>query len=406
MGNVSTSRQPYPLSPHRVRVGGFTLVELMVALTLSTIVIAAVYTTHITSSQVFTVQEDLATAQAQLRAGLDQVLADLKRAGFGTTPNTEVDPMVCVRPGLPELYGIAVKEGKDDAMVPNFGTTNPNISPDRLYLSGNFSSPRPYPGIANSITNRIVLQVSDGAAAAGPYSTGDIVLTEAEFRRIFTPGRMIGIRDGYGRTYVTTVASVSYPEIEVVDLSGSGGCGVSGMSSMVRVSPVDRLVYRLVRVAPGDGTDPRTSLIRELVDINDAPIPGTRLEVTENAVDFQVWFMFKDTNPGMNRIPPDPDPTDTVSNIPGLQVDGEAGSRPEFIRSAKVRLSVRTDMEHPDIRHESKAAVTSRLTTFDLDGNPLDGTSLVVTSTGEVEVPNFSLRDITTLGGPVALGGS
>jgi len=61
---------------------GFTLVELMVALALSGLVIAAVYKTLSSQQRVYTAQEQVVSTQQELRAGMECVVRDLRMAGY------------------------------------------------------------------------------------------------------------------------------------------------------------------------------------------------------------------------------------------------------------------------------------------------------------------------------------
>jgi len=61
---------------------GFTLVELMVALALSGLVIAAVYKTLSSQQRVYTAQEQVVSTQQELRAGMEYVVRDLRMAGY------------------------------------------------------------------------------------------------------------------------------------------------------------------------------------------------------------------------------------------------------------------------------------------------------------------------------------
>ncbi|HOI95962.1 MAG TPA: prepilin-type N-terminal cleavage/methylation domain-containing protein [Syntrophobacter fumaroxidans] len=61
---------------------GFTLVELMVALALSGLVIAAVYKTLSSQQRVYTAQEQVVSTQQELRAGMEYVVRDLRMSGY------------------------------------------------------------------------------------------------------------------------------------------------------------------------------------------------------------------------------------------------------------------------------------------------------------------------------------
>jgi prepilin-type N-terminal cleavage/methylation domain-containing protein len=65
------------------REKGFTLVELLVAMAISGIVIAAVYTAFITQQKSYTIQDQVAEIQQNARVGLDMIAREVRMAGYG-----------------------------------------------------------------------------------------------------------------------------------------------------------------------------------------------------------------------------------------------------------------------------------------------------------------------------------
>jgi prepilin-type N-terminal cleavage/methylation domain-containing protein len=65
------------------REKGFTLVELLVAMAISGIVVAAVYTAFITQQKSYTVQDQVAETQQNARVGLDLIAREVRMAGYG-----------------------------------------------------------------------------------------------------------------------------------------------------------------------------------------------------------------------------------------------------------------------------------------------------------------------------------
>lgn len=66
---------------------GFTLVELMIALLLSSLVLAAVGMAFRSQQQSYTAQEEIAEMQQELRAGIEIITRELRNAGHDMTPN-------------------------------------------------------------------------------------------------------------------------------------------------------------------------------------------------------------------------------------------------------------------------------------------------------------------------------
>lgn len=62
---------------------GVTLIELMIALVISAAVVAAIYRTFITQQNTYTVQDDVAGMQQSVRAGVNEMMREIRMAGFG-----------------------------------------------------------------------------------------------------------------------------------------------------------------------------------------------------------------------------------------------------------------------------------------------------------------------------------
>jgi prepilin-type N-terminal cleavage/methylation domain-containing protein len=62
---------------------GLTLLELVVALAISAILVAAVYRTFVRQNKTFTVQEQVVEMQQSARASIGRMMDDLRMAGFG-----------------------------------------------------------------------------------------------------------------------------------------------------------------------------------------------------------------------------------------------------------------------------------------------------------------------------------
>lgn len=61
---------------------GFTLVELMIAMVISAIVMAAIYSVYYTQQKSYLAQQQVAAMQQNLRAGMSIMTRDIRMAGF------------------------------------------------------------------------------------------------------------------------------------------------------------------------------------------------------------------------------------------------------------------------------------------------------------------------------------
>ncbi len=72
---------------------GFTFIEVMLALGISTVLIAGAAGTYIVQNRSFTAQESVSEVNTQSKVGLDLIANDLKNAGFGAPSNMDQDPI-------------------------------------------------------------------------------------------------------------------------------------------------------------------------------------------------------------------------------------------------------------------------------------------------------------------------
>lgn len=65
------------------RESGLTLIELVVALVVSSILVAALYRTFIAQQKTYTIQEQVVDTQQNLRAAMNRMVKEIRMAGFG-----------------------------------------------------------------------------------------------------------------------------------------------------------------------------------------------------------------------------------------------------------------------------------------------------------------------------------
>ena len=137
-------------SPRRHRSHGFTIIELMVATMLSSVVLLAVYFVFISNTQQYYVQEQLVRMQESMRFGMEYLKNDLRNAGrLGVANGIEIggglqvagrDPQLC--PSRSQLHGVELFE--DDRGSPNVLIRYGNEHrPDRIRLLTDASGATP-----------------------------------------------------------------------------------------------------------------------------------------------------------------------------------------------------------------------------------------------------------------------
>ncbi len=403
---------------------GFTIVELMVSITITSIVVAALYSVSRATTETFNQQQRAAEMQLRLRLAMERMRVDVARAGYMATPNSEVDPRVCPKPS-PLLQPLSITRATSATNpIPNL-TDNAFITPVALRMVGNYTTVDEY--LVDSIAgNRIRLQHHTPQWAAR-------VTTAAEFNRIFTPvagvNRLIRISSPTGFMQFVRVVSGSWqrydsptqPELVVTpspavigegSMVGAGsGCGIAGLGTGSTVAPVDMIEYRLRSGAtmravlpelyPSDATEAalKTDLVRSewTLDATPAEIAGTAQLVGEYAVDFDATVTADEgtgVSPVTMRGVAWGDDTNINRYAENMMGAGSAsGHFPQRIRSVLLRLSIRDRNQDPAFGWVARAAATSPLTRFRVFTDRL-GAARVRTLTSEVVLQNLAARNL------------
>jgi len=69
------------------RETGLTLIELLIAMVISAILIAAIYRTFIGQQKIYTVQDQVVDMQQNVRAAINRMMREIRMAGFGNVSN-------------------------------------------------------------------------------------------------------------------------------------------------------------------------------------------------------------------------------------------------------------------------------------------------------------------------------
>ncbi|MEW6002484.1 MAG: PilW family protein [Nitrospirota bacterium] len=232
---------------------GFTLVELMIAITISMIVISATYAIHISQQRSFTAQDQVAEMNSTSKIVLDMIASDVREAGFG----------------LPEAgtYNI-------NGFTGVITSTDSSTVPDSITLIGGYRKAGTL--CSNSAGN--VISPNDTQMILVPpsgYSELDNINT-TDKRNISFAGLSFGIvLAGGGTTTTITLQDpigMAYPKY--TDLDGNGQCDDG---EGVPVYVVEDYTYQAV------GTD-----LRRVRRLNGGS-PDTDV-IAQNIEDFQVAY--------------------------------------------------------------------------------------------------------------------
>ncbi len=366
---------------HRLR-RGFTLIELLVAVVAGLLVAAAAVSFSRQSTRFFAQEARIASAQMSVLAGFQRLQADVSRAGYMSTTDMTRDynfQRLCA----PE-YGAWPASMKT---LTSLTVTSTSGSPDKIRVAGNLASAEVFPVRAIEPSgggHNVYLQVNNGPMTRAGFLPNDAD-SDAAFRNVFRPGRLLRILDDQGKFEFEVIKSSSYVTFPVITTNGplplrgelsmatvggvaatSAPCGIGGFGVGVLASPISVVEYQVAnvstvspykdtiyhadyRVAGAD--DNRTELVRNEMLLAQSGTEwsstGTPEIVAEFAVDLRVgvWTTRNPSActavgklfycaPGANAAAATQPAT---ADAPGL-----AASGPTAIRSVELRLVVRS----------------------------------------------------------------
>jgi prepilin-type N-terminal cleavage/methylation domain-containing protein len=396
-----------PRSPGRAR--GFTLVELLIAMSAGLMVSMAAFLLAKNATAFFQHEARISAAQLSATLGMNRLTGDIQRAAFLGTPNIRnpnaqngrkfCGDLVTLPPGLQALAGLRIEPaGSVNAHASDLtmSTVAPNgFAPDSIIVSGNFdANPELFavdsPALGNNGGLTFTLRSRDGAMArtrANAIRAG--VSLGDQIAQIFRPGRFLRVADdGSGHVYYgvvsgstvtgnapTEIVQVQAAPVPAFPIKGpTDVCGIRGdrqsgipliSGNQLLVSAVTRIRYDLRSLAkdpryqavvapvPGAFDNPRTELVRVELAADGTELADTLELVSEFTVDlkFGVTVASRGSAPVLTNYPVG-DPTGyqfarDVTTFPA----GDPQS-PELIRAVQVRLSTRArapDREGPDL---------------------------------------------------------
>ncbi len=353
-------------------VAGFTLVELMVAMTGGLFLTIVVFALSRDASRFYQRESRVANATLAGLSGFERLSADVARAGHLSTPNMQTDPRVCNRPAtgtLPgDLRALVVQSGVTDVAGTELPTAG--ISPQTITVAGALNAPEVL--ISSAIDNatgpwQITLNLNTPAAKRLGLEIGknNAPVMTALFMA-GGQGRIVRLRangwDQYG--VVSNVAGplggdavvtlAAAPALQRL-VSGGEQCGIDNLGTGYAISIIDVVRYSIRSMVAntdykalfdasfGSGGGPalpyeakRAELVRDELGVDGVtPIPGTREIVGEYAVDLQVnaWSATDAINPALT-------PVADLTTYPSTQL----------LRGVHLRFSVRSreaDREGP-----------------------------------------------------------
>lgn len=111
----------------RKNIAGFTLIELLIAMAMSACVMTAIYSLYVTSDRTCTVQNQVAQAQQDARAGIDIMGREIRMAGFIAPADRDT---ITTDAGLPvsDLTNEDIEEAEVNAITFEVDTDNDGVT--------------------------------------------------------------------------------------------------------------------------------------------------------------------------------------------------------------------------------------------------------------------------------------
>ena len=118
------------------RQKGLTLVELLVALLIASVIIAGTYKVFIHQAEVYAIQESAAKAQNSTRAGMEIMVADLRMAGYDKEGGgSTVPPVTSPVSGSPNSIRVEWESDDDTIKSVEYLLSNRQLLRN-VYLNG------------------------------------------------------------------------------------------------------------------------------------------------------------------------------------------------------------------------------------------------------------------------------
>jgi hypothetical protein len=303
---------------------GFTLVELMVALSGGLFLSMVVFALARDTNRFYQQQTRLANATLSGIVGFDRLRADIARAGYLSTPNLVDDPHVCSQPSTSwpaRIQTLRSVRLQLNSSAPSTTLDDNDIFPMSMLLAGSFTSADEFPirtVLSDGATTSIYLQVNTGPMARLGYDVsgvdgGDSSKQVELLGSVFRAGRILRILDRTGQQHYGVISAVTGGTEPFISLDSSAPltfrsttaltCGLKGLEVGATVNVVNVMKYEIRNLktdanyaalfsegVKGPYDDDRTDLVRTELSATGAELDGTTELLAEYAVDLQFAF--------------------------------------------------------------------------------------------------------------------
>jgi type II secretory pathway pseudopilin PulG len=410
---------------------GFTLVELMVALTGGLFVSLAVFALARDSGRFYQRESRVANATVGALLGFERLRTDIGRAGFLATPDIMRDPSVCLKPdgnwpaALKSLASIRIGTATASGAL---AANRRNLT--TLTLAGSYASADIFPARVVNNGQSVTFFMIPGSPALTRLGNGANPSNET-VQGVFAKARALRFVQ-YGKQYYGQIVSATGGNAPSVTInttppvqfrSGAVGCGAEIIGSGAgegTINVVNFIQYSLRNLsnspqgAPGaqtataktnyaslytnsanaPGEAGRTELVRVEQDVTGTAIEGTEEITAEYAVDlgFQATAVtiLGCCDPTVTAIAPG---TTAFATFTGDAFD--VNVFPERLRSLRVRLGVRSrESDRPaDIGSDADAGADRGLYRFNI-GSGVGTDTFARVRTFQADVALYNQLDV------------
>lgn len=401
---------------------GFTLVELLVAMVVSSAVIAAAYQLFSSTSAAMYEVDSLSGTTDRARFGLEMIARDVQTAGANATHDAEVDNLV--HPDFRNNFSLRGLYAYDEPLAnrqlsPLQSIYNQATFSDELIVLGSFDYPFDFEVTFPAPKGQAAIAPNNNPLGAPRFSQLDpfvhdtvpvevapqlqaILVNNMEDRLLrvldrngysqfievtaanFVPGATGGLRFSLGNNGLVYTERQNQEDwgIEPADEQDAGYSAALLDAYRYRVC-IDRLDpqnLRLVRERLNAaqlvrGNRPPTPQVCDDAAIGPGQLVTSQETVVERVVDFRVWYDCADPagvqRPDWNTdwMPPGiADPGHDCAYLNPAGGPAVAGTTPGNIRVAHIRLSVRTERERADVDNYGFLASDGRVFNLTRDG--------------------------------------
>ncbi|MFT3924969.1 MAG: prepilin-type N-terminal cleavage/methylation domain-containing protein [Myxococcales bacterium] len=292
----------------RSKRGGFTLVELMIAVLAGGITVTAAYYLGSASSKSFNNQMRTTATQSSLRSAMDQLRRDVTRAGFLSTPEASLEQNCLGEPTalangtlLPVLRGASVAYNESHTLSPASATPLRTLLPDTrvdgLRMFGNYDDGDVYKITPDSTSSTLFFEANRESFRRS-FVSGLNDFNAAHFNEVFRVGRIVRIDSNQHKFFRQVAAADSAAGSITLDAPVTDACF---NRTTALVTPLSFVRYNVEVLTGADfariiatnsarpGSASKAALVRREFDyVNGSFLERSARVVLDYAVEFEV----------------------------------------------------------------------------------------------------------------------